>query len=67
MGWDGIGTLIGKIANWIPQKREYYQNKIDEIKKEMLSVQKSKPFDACRYVKLADKLQELESKERRTS
>lgn len=67
MGWEGIGSLIGKISDWIPKRREYYQNKIAELRKELERVQDKKPFDAPRYIRITDQLRDLEEKERRAS
>lgn len=65
MGWEGIGSLLGKISNWIPNRREAMQNKIDKIKEELKNVSETKPFDAVRYDRLTNQLFELERKERR--
>jgi len=64
---DGIGAVLGKITNWIPNRRESMQNNIDKIKKEMEDVINKKPFDALRYSNLADRLLKLERQERRAS
>jgi hypothetical protein len=67
MGWEGIGSLLGKISNWIPNRREAMQNKIDKIKEELKHVSETKPFDPVRYSRLTNQLFELERKERRAS
>jgi hypothetical protein len=68
MGWEGIGTLIGKVSDFIPGRREAMQNKMDKIKKEMYELQNKKApklADTLRYGKLADELQQLEKSEGR--
>jgi hypothetical protein len=67
MGWEGIGTFIGKISDWIPKKREALQGEIEKVKQEMQNVQDKKPFDDIKYGKLVDRLRKLESAERRAS
>ena len=67
MGWEGIGTLLGKIGDWIPKKREALQGEIEKTKQEMQNVQDKKPFDSVKYGKLSDRLSKLESAERRAS
>jgi hypothetical protein len=65
MGWEGIGTLIGKVADWLPGKREALQNKIDKIKKEMYEIQQIRPFNSRKYELLADQLRDAEQAENR--
>lgn len=64
---DGIGKAVGKIADWVPNKRESLQNKIDKIKQEMVNVQNKEPFDSVKYERLANELRNAESAEKRAS
>jgi len=34
MGWGGIGTLIGKLSDYIPGAKERRRNKIEKLKRE---------------------------------
>lgn len=62
---DGIGALLGKATQWIPSRRESLNNTIDNLKKEMLRVQKTEPFDAVKYSRLGDQLCKAIELERR--
>lgn len=44
MGWDGIGTLIGKVADWLPGRKESKENRIAKLQKENDELQKEKPL-----------------------
>ena len=64
---SGWGSAVGRIFDWLPGRRESYRNKIDKIKREMDAIQSKNDFsnaDADKYIKLAGKLQNLESKAR---
>jgi len=63
MGWEGIGTLIGKLTDWVPNRKEYRRNKIDEIKRKMAELHAKVPFTksaSFKYAKYATKLRKLE-------
>jgi len=65
MSW---GEIIGKVFNWIPNRREHYRNKIEEIENEMDDLQKrglSGKY-AVRYERLALKLRNLRKKAKNT-
>lgn len=62
MGW---GDVFGKVFDWIPGRRESYRIQIEQIKREMDTLAKKKPFDtrdSIRYGQLADRLRVLEAK-----
>jgi len=61
-------SIISKISDWIPGRREAMQNKIDALKKEVYDLQQKKRLssvDVIRYNDLLDKLSILERKEQR--
>jgi len=65
MGWEGIATLIGKLADYIPGRKESLRNQIDKTKRKMDEIQKRKPFrnrDALEYAKYSKRLRDLERK-----
>jgi hypothetical protein len=56
--------IISKVFNWIPNKREYYRNRIEKIKREMDDLQKQ-GLDggrATRYERLARELRKYREK-----
>lgn len=63
--FGGVAAVLEKVCDWIPGKRESLQNKIDKIKKEMYEVQNTRPFNAVKYERLADRLREAEQAEYR--
>lgn len=63
----GWGTFFGKLADWIPGKRESIQNQIAKTKEDMADVINKVPFDSAKYQLLANKLSKLEAAEQRAS
>jgi hypothetical protein len=69
---DGVlGSVVGsvlkigeKVADWVPQKKEYYKNTIEKTKREMNEITKKPCTTATskRYKYLAGRVQILESK-----
>lgn len=68
MGWDGIGTLLGKLADrFIPSRKEAIANEIDKIEREIYDLQDKVPFtdaDSDKYAKLSHRLSVLQKKAR---
>lgn len=65
MGWDGIGTLIGKLSDWLPGKRESYQNQIERLIDENAKLAKEYPLSAKTADRIAnnlDRIKQLRSK-----
>jgi len=65
MGW---GDVIGKIFDWIPNRREHYRNKIEDIKNEMDRLQKEGLTGkrADKFIALAKLLRNLREKAKNT-
>lgn len=56
--------VLGKIAEWVPSKKEKYRNDIESIKKQMSAIQSRSPYttnDSIKYNDLADRLRQIES------
>jgi hypothetical protein len=65
MGWEGIGTLIGKIADFIPGRKEKMRNDIESCKKRLAEIQGRSPFttaDWREYERVAKRLSELQDR-----
>lgn len=58
---EGIGKIAGKVADWVPSPGQYRRNKIHELTKKMLDVQRTKPFDAVKYDRLRAERDKLEN------
>ncbi len=52
MGWDGIGTLIGKVSEWLPGRRESKEGKIERLIDENAKLAQEYPLSA----KAADRI-----------
>lgn len=63
----GWGDVFSKLTSWMPTRRESLNNTVDKLKREMVDVQNKIPFNAKRYLDLADKLRSAEQLERRAS
>lgn len=62
---DGIGAVVGKIANWIPGRRESYQNEIERLKNENAKLASEVPLSSRSAGKLTanlDRIKQLRSK-----
>lgn len=57
---EGVGKVAGKIADWVPGPGQYRRNKIHELTKKMLDIQRVKPFDNVKYNKLRAERDKLE-------
>lgn len=59
-----IGKAIGKIADWIPNKKERYRDKIDWLKRKLDDIQKEKPTvnSVHKYELFSKQLREYEEK-----
>lgn len=58
---NGIGSVLSKIMDWIPNRKENRRNRIEKIKEEMDEISKLAPSPKLtdRYAKLADILKRL--------
>lgn len=57
---EAVGKVAGKAAEWVPGPQQYRRNKIRELTKKMLDVQRAKPYDAVKYGKLREQRDKLE-------
>lgn len=64
MALPGWGTLVGRIAQWFPSRKEKLINDINKTKALMYELQQKptsdKAHDVSLYTNLADKLSKLE-------
>ena len=64
MGWEGIGTLIGKLSDYIPGAKERRRNKEDKLRKEYEALLKSDPTDSNsrRLERIAKQLSDIQKR-----
>ncbi len=57
----GLFKILGKISEWVPSRKEYRRNKIEDLERKIDELQKqdSTPVTRKLYVKYANKLSEL--------
>ena len=61
--------IISKVFNWIPNKQEYYRNKIEKIKREMDKLQKeglNSDSTVNKYMRLTVQLRDIRKKAENT-
>lgn len=58
---DAIGKVAGKAVEWVPSPQQYRRNKIRELTKKMLDIQRVIPFDSDKYNRLREQRDRLES------
>lgn len=62
---DGIGAVFSKITQWVPSKRESYQNQIERLLDENADLAKEYPLSsraAGRIMANVDRIKQLRSK-----
>lgn len=67
---DGIGAVIGKIANWVPNKRESYLNEIERLENDNAKLSREIPLSSTssdRILRNLDRIKLLRSQEGRAS
>ena len=61
-----IGKVLGKAADWVPDKKEYLRNKISQTKRKLYELQSKPPSvgNSMSYESLSQQLRLLEEKAR---
>jgi hypothetical protein len=60
--WDGVGAVLGKVTNWIPNRRESLLNRKTELQDELSKLADKPKFDARTYSRLSDELHKVQQK-----
>lgn len=59
----GWGDFFGKIADWVPGRKESIANRIENLKRKLNEIQNRKPYssrDAIEYGNIAEQLRQAE-------
>ena len=63
MGLGAWGKVFGKVADWVPGRKEYRRSKIQVLRKKISELQKKKcftPDDSAKYVKYTARLRKIQ-------